>query len=244
MSYVQYPCRIEILNPTVRPHRQRIGRIDDCNITLLKGGQWAHRGVKGFPWEQMCSAPFQALNFPQVRLFAVCDFGIGEDNTAIRWPSPDIFDADLSVWQSSFNIGHQTNRPCGYVGTKLSYGGFTGDLIRLKHSFGCLARVFDRLQRGVQGALNKPNANARNYDGRNSRNEHKQGIQSHVLLSLQVSICALLVALGVCVCRAGYSRGGVGDERSLRFVLASVGMVISGGLLASFALTASILLLR
>ena len=63
-------------------------------------------------------------------------------------------------------------------------------------------------------------------------------------LGAQIGICALLVALGLHLCAVGYNRGSVGDERNLRFVAASVGLVILGGLLASLALTAGILLLR
>jgi hypothetical protein len=118
------------------------------------------------------------------------------------------------------------------------------NLICFEHRFRGFARVFDRLQRGAQGALNKPNTKARDHDSGNSRDEHEQGIKGHVLLGLQVSICALLIALGLRLCAVGYNRGSVGDERYLRFVATSVGLVIGGGLLASLALTAGILLLR
>jgi len=116
-------------------------------------------------------------------------------------------------------------------------------LILPDHRLRGFTGILHSLQRGIQSTFNQPNTDCSDNQCGDCDHQHQQSIQSHILLGLQIGLCALLCALGIRATANGFNRGAVGDERRLSFVTASIGLVLVGGLITSLGLSAAILLL-
>ncbi len=113
---------------------------------------------------------------------------------AIKFTIPFFLDLNRNIFDiepsSYLGLGIQLNPSLGRLGIPLRT---SSKVVGFLHLDCGAASVFNGPQCCVQSALNKPNANCRDENCCNRGNEHEQGVKGHVLLSLQVSICALLL---------------------------------------------------